>query len=52
MADFDATVARLRARGITFMGGPYPARTAARANVMFRDNAGNVIQVFGGYAAR
>jgi len=50
VADFDRTVAALRARGITFMNGPFPARPNARANVMFKDNAGNVIQVFGGYA--
>lgn len=52
MTDFDRTVAELRARGVAFMAGPYPARAQVRANVMFRDNAGNVIQVLGPYATR
>lgn len=45
--DFDATVAELEARGVKFFSGPYPARSGVRANAMFRDNAGNVWQVFG-----
>ncbi len=45
--DFDATVAALEARGVKFFAGPYPARSGVRANAMFRDNAGNVWQVFG-----
>ena len=45
--DFDRAVAALRARGVVFFGGPYPARPGQRANVMFKDNAGNVIQVLG-----
>ncbi len=45
--DFQATVAALEARGVKFFSGPYPARTGVRANAMFRDNAGNVWQVFG-----
>ena len=52
VADFDGTVTALRARGVVFMSGPYPSRPEARANVMFRDNAGNVLQVLGPYAKR
>lgn len=52
VTDFDGTVAALRARGVPFMSGPYPPRAEARANVMFRDNAGNVWQVLGPYAKR
>lgn len=47
---FDATVAELRARGVQFAYGPYPARKDQRANVIIRDNAGNLIQIFGDYA--
>jgi catechol 2,3-dioxygenase-like lactoylglutathione lyase family enzyme len=52
VTDFDRTVAALRARGITFFGGPYPARPGQRANVMFHDNAGNMLQVLGPLAPR
>jgi catechol 2,3-dioxygenase-like lactoylglutathione lyase family enzyme len=45
--DFERTVAALRARGVTFFGGPYPARPGQRANVMFQDNAGNMLQILG-----
>ncbi len=45
--DFDETIAMLKARGVTFFAGPYPARPGRRANAMFRDNAGNVWQLFG-----
>lgn len=45
--DFEATVAALESRGVQFFSGPYPARSGVRANAMFRDNAGNVWQVFG-----
>ncbi|MDX2057916.1 MAG: VOC family protein [Gemmatimonadales bacterium] len=47
VADFDRTVAALRARGVTFFAGPFPARPGQRANVMFKDNAGNMLQVLG-----
>lgn len=45
--DFDATVAVLRSRGVEFAFGPFPAREGQRANVIVRDNAGNLIQLFG-----
>jgi catechol 2,3-dioxygenase-like lactoylglutathione lyase family enzyme len=45
--DFDRTVAALRARGVEIAFGPYPAHDHQRANVIVRDNAGNLIQVFG-----
>lgn len=47
VADFDRTVAALKARGVIFFAGPYPARPGQRANVMFKDNAGNMLQVLG-----
>lgn len=52
VADFDRTVATLRARGVEVAYGPYPARPDQRANVIIRDNAGNLIQLFGEYASR
>jgi catechol 2,3-dioxygenase-like lactoylglutathione lyase family enzyme len=45
--DFDRAVATLRAGGVTLVAGPFPARPNQRANVLFRDNAGNLIQFFG-----
>ena len=43
----DKTVARLRARQVVTAFGPFPARPGAMANVIVRDNAGNLIQFFG-----
>ena len=48
--DFDGTIAALRARGVEIAYGPYPARRDQRANAIIRDNAGNLIQLFGDYA--
>jgi catechol 2,3-dioxygenase-like lactoylglutathione lyase family enzyme len=48
--DFDRTLATLRARGAQITLGPFPARRDQRANAVFRDNAGNLIQVLGPYA--
>ena len=45
--NFDQTVATLRARGVEIVAGPFPARRDQRANVIIRDNAGNLIQLFG-----
>ena len=45
--DFDGTLATLRARGVEVFLGPYPARSGQRANVIVKDNAGNLIQLFG-----
>jgi catechol 2,3-dioxygenase-like lactoylglutathione lyase family enzyme len=45
--DLDATVARLRARGVTIAIGPFPATAEQPANLLIRDNAGNHIQIFG-----
>ena len=49
--DFDAAVASLRAKGVPIVIGPFPARAEQRANAIIRDNDGNYIQIFGGYAA-
>jgi len=45
--DFDATVARLKERGVAIAMGPYPKTAEQRANVIVRDNSGNLIQFFG-----
>jgi len=37
----------LRARWVDIAMGPFPARGGQRANVIVRDNAGNLIQLFG-----
>ena len=50
VTDFDRTVAALRARGIEITSGPYPPRPNIRANLMFRDNEGNYVQILGPYA--
>jgi catechol 2,3-dioxygenase-like lactoylglutathione lyase family enzyme len=44
--DFDAVIARLRARGVTFAFGPYPSRDGIPANAIIKDNAGNLLQLF------
>ena len=44
--DFDATIARLRGRGVAIAFGPFPAREGQHANAIIRDNAGNLIQLF------
>ena len=45
--DFDGTLATLRERGVDIAIGPFPARDGQRANMIIRDNAGNLIQFFG-----
>jgi catechol 2,3-dioxygenase-like lactoylglutathione lyase family enzyme len=45
--DFDRTVAVLKQRGVEIAFGPFPARPGQRANVIVKDNAGNLIQFFG-----
>ena len=45
--DFDRTLETLRARGVEIAIGPFPARPGQRANVIVRDNGGNLIQFFG-----
>lgn len=45
--DFDKTVARLKERNVAIAFGPFPASAGQRANVIIRDNAGNLIQFFG-----
>lgn len=47
VGDFDRTVAMLRAQQVDIAFGPYPAHDHQRANVIVRDNAGNLIQFFG-----
>ena len=47
VADFDALVARLRQKKADIAYGPFPARGKHRANLIVRDNAGNLIQFFG-----
>ena len=45
--DLDRTVATLRARGVAFAFGPFPARGPQPANAGIRDGEGNLIQLFG-----
>jgi len=45
--DFDKTVAMLKARNVEIAMGPFPAKGKQRANVIVKDNAGNLIQFFG-----
>jgi catechol 2,3-dioxygenase-like lactoylglutathione lyase family enzyme len=48
--DFEKAIATLKKRHVEIAFGPFPARTNQRANVIVRDNAGNLIQVFGGFS--
>jgi len=50
--DFDRALATLKARGVSIAYGPFPARSDQKANVIIRDNAGNLIQLFGKSAGR
>jgi catechol 2,3-dioxygenase-like lactoylglutathione lyase family enzyme len=45
--DFESTIAKLRSRGVEIAYGPFPPRGNQRANVIVRDNSGNLIQFFG-----
>jgi catechol 2,3-dioxygenase-like lactoylglutathione lyase family enzyme len=45
--DLDRTLAVLKERGVQPAFGPFPARAGQRANAIIRDNAGNLIQLFG-----
>jgi hypothetical protein len=45
--DFDGTLATLKSRGVEIFLGPFPARNGQRANVIEKDNSGNLIQLFG-----
>lgn len=45
--DFDKTLAMLREKNVPIAYGPYPKRADQRANLIIRDNAGNLIQFFG-----
>ena len=43
--DFDGTLAALRSRGVAIAYGPFTARPDHKANVIIKDNAGNLIQI-------
>jgi catechol 2,3-dioxygenase-like lactoylglutathione lyase family enzyme len=45
--DFDGAVAALRAKRVEIVAGPFPKRPTQPANVLFRDNAGNLLQILG-----
>ena len=47
VGEFDRTIATLRSRGVPIVIGPFPATAEQPANAIFRDNAGNYLQVFG-----
>lgn len=44
VSDFEKTLSTLKERGADIAFGPFPARPGQRANVIVRDNAGNLIQ--------
>lgn len=46
--DLDKTLTTLKARGVPIFLGPFPARGTIRSNAIIKDNAGNLIQFFGG----
>jgi catechol 2,3-dioxygenase-like lactoylglutathione lyase family enzyme len=48
--DLDRAIAILKARGVEIVAGPFPPRRDQRANALIRDNAGNLIQLFGNFA--
>lgn len=50
--DFDKTLAALRSRGVEIAIGPFPASGTQRANVIVKDNAGNLLQFFGPSVSR
>jgi catechol 2,3-dioxygenase-like lactoylglutathione lyase family enzyme len=43
--NFDAAVATLQSRGASVAFGPFPATSSQNANVIFRDNSGNLLQL-------
>lgn len=45
--DFDRTLNELKARKVEIAMGPWPARPDQPANVIVKDSAGTLIQVFG-----
>jgi|GEM_PF-2402517 len=49
--DWDRLLATLGERGVEIATGPVPARTDQRSNLVIRDNSGNYLQFFGGFAA-
>jgi catechol 2,3-dioxygenase-like lactoylglutathione lyase family enzyme len=45
--DFEKTLALLKERRVEIAFGPFPAKANQRANVIVKDNEGNLIQFFG-----
>jgi hypothetical protein len=45
--DLDGTLSALRQRGVDVVAGPFQSTATQRANVILRDNKGNLIQLFG-----
>lgn len=45
--DLDAAAVALRARGVPIAFGPFPSTAEQRANLIIRDNEGNLIQLLG-----
>jgi catechol 2,3-dioxygenase-like lactoylglutathione lyase family enzyme len=45
--DLDRTLVALRERSVEIAYGPFPKRADQRANVIIKDNGGNLIQLFG-----
>ena len=45
MDDFNATMEALREKNVAIAYGPFPERPDQKANVIIKDNAGNLIQI-------
>ena len=43
--DFNATMEALREKNVAIAYGPFPERPDQKANVIIKDNAGNLIQI-------
>jgi methylmalonyl-CoA/ethylmalonyl-CoA epimerase len=52
VADFEKTLSTLRSKHAEIVIGPFPPRVEQQAQVIVRDNSGNLIQIFGDYAPR
>ena len=45
--NFDKMISMFKERGVEIVLGPFPSRPDQRANIIIKDNSGNLIQFFG-----
>jgi catechol 2,3-dioxygenase-like lactoylglutathione lyase family enzyme len=45
--NFDKMISMFKEQGVEIVVGPFPSRPGQRANVIIKDNSGNLIQFFG-----